>query len=383
MSPTLALALFGTAATLLAAAPAALAAAAAPPIPTVTVTTAPNVQQDSAVLERDGTYSTDINGYSYWAFNDTALSAANASGENFFSNSLAWATSLSATNGITLNGNQVDSAGLPTQFIPFTAQEALFNSEHAKVGKTCQELPCGEGLALWPGPIVYNPVNGQVIIPFAEIIRGGPISGFDVIGGGISTGSVGPTGFTMTRPTEGTGTDPALLWPNGTQMFTDQAFILNGYYYAYGGKNVFVTTEDLLARVPVSEVLDTADWTYYAGAETWSSSVKSAVPVFDGSASGSSVFYDQYLNEYVAIYSQNFSNNIYYAVAYNPEGPWSAPTLLAVGATGYNNNADYAARAHPEFSPDGGQTIYVTYVQSTGAFGQDLPTLKVVFTRPN
>jgi hypothetical protein len=56
--------------------------------------------------------------------------------------------------------------------------------------------------------------------------------------------------------------------------------------------------------------------------------------------------------------------------------------LLAVGASGYNNNADYASRAHPEYSPDAGKTIYVTYVHSTGAFGQNLPTLQVVFGTP-
>jgi hypothetical protein len=364
----------------LAIAPAMTALAqSAPPIPSVTVTTLPIVQQNPAVLERDGTYSTAINGISYWAFNDTALSAPNASGQNFFSNSLSWSTSLSAPNGITLNQDQVDSSGLPTQFIPFTAQEAKFNSEHAGSGKSCQVKPCGEGLAIWPGPIVYNPANQQVIIPFVEIVRGGPINGFPAIGGGIAVGTILPTGFAMTRPIQGTGADPALMWGKTQQIFTDQAFLYNGYYYAYGSKNVFVTTEDILARVPADQVLNLAAWTYYTGNGTWGTNVKKAVTLFDGSASGSSVFFDAYLNDWVAIFSQNFTNNIYYAVASAPEGPWSAATLLAVGLSGYNNNADYATRAHPEFSPDGGKTIDVTYVQSTGAFGQDLPTLQVVF----
>ena len=359
------------------------AGAQPPPIPTVTVTTLPIVQQNPAVLERDGTYSAEINNYSYWAFNDTALTAANASGENFFSNSLSWSTSLDASAGITLNRDQVDSSGLPAQFIPFTAQEAQFNSEHAKVGKTCQVKPCGEGLALWPGPIVNNPANQQVIIPFVEVVRGGPISGFQSVGIGIATGTVTPTGFAMTRPSEGaTGQDPALMWPAGTQGFTDQAFLLNGYYYAYGSYNVGLTTKVILARVPIAEVLDASDWTYYAGNETWSTVEKKAVALFNGSASGSSVFYDQYLDEWVLIYSQNYSNNMYYAVANAPEGPWSAQTLLAVGASGYNNDADYASRAHPEYSPDAGKTIYVTYVHPTGAFGQNLPTLQVVFGTP-
>jgi hypothetical protein len=354
-------------------------AQSAPPIPSATVGVVRTVQQNPAVLLRDGTYSAEINGNSYWAFNDTGLTAPNASGENFFSNSLSWSTSLNATGGIVLNKDQVDSSGLPSQFIPFTAGEAAFNSDHAGSGTACKVQPCGEGLAIWPGPIVYNPANQQVIIPFVEIVRGGPISGYPAIGGGISVGTVTPNGFAMTRPIQAASGDRALMWPKGAQIFSDQAFLYNGYYYAYGGRSVFVTTEAILARVPVAQLLDQSAWTYYVGNETWSSDIGKAVTVFDGSASGSSVFFDAYLNEWVLIYRQNFANNIYYAVANAPEGPWSAQTLLAVGATGYDNNADYATRAHPEYSPDGGKTIYVTYVHSTGAFGQNLPALKVVF----
>ena len=359
------------------AAPAAFAASA-PPIPTAAVTVMPNVQQNPVVMARDGTYSAEINGLSYWAFNDTALSQYNASGENFFSNSLSWSTSLSAASGISLNQDQVDSSNLPAQFIPFTAAEAQFNAEHA--GKPCQVKPCGENLAIWPGPIVYNPADQQVIIPFNEIVRGGPISGFKLEGAGIATGTVLPNGgFSMTRPVQSTGTNPALLWQVGTQPFTSQAFLLNGYYYAYGNKNVWVSTEDLLARVPVDQVLDASAWTYYAGNETWSSNVKSAKAVFDGSSSGSSVFFDQYLNEWVAIFSNNYADTISYAVASAPEGPWSAATVLATGLPAWEGNYDYAARVHPEFSPDGGMTEYVTYVQDTGLLRQDLPTLQVVF----
>jgi hypothetical protein len=374
--------LFRSALLLTLAAPAAFAQSP-PPIPTATVTVLPNVQQNPVIDGRDGTYSLAINGYSYWAFNDTAMSQANASGQNFFSNSLSWSTSLSAANGIYLNQDQVDSSGLPTQFIPFTPAEAAFNSEHAGSGKKCQVTPCGEGLALWPGPIVYNPANQQVIIPFGEIVRGGPISGFKSEGAGIAIGTINPDGsFAMTRPTQSTGANPALLWQKGVQAFTDQAFLLNGYFYAYGGKNVFVTTEDLLARVPIDQLLNLSAWTYYAGKETWTTNVKQAKPVFDGSASGSSVFFDNYLNEWVAIFSGNFSNNIYYAVANAPEGPWSASTLLYTGLPGYEGNADYAGRAHPEFSPDNGQTEYVTYVQDTGFLSQDLPLIQVVFGPP-
>jgi hypothetical protein len=357
------------------------AAQTAPALPPVlSVTMMPDVEQDPVVLERDGNYSALINGISYWAFDDTALRTPNAAGLNFIDNSLAAATSLDASRGIHLNRDQVDSSGEPTRFIPFTAGEIGFNTTHTASACTATSH-CGASLALWPGPIVYDPVSTTVIVPFGEIIRGGDIKGFQSVGGGLAVGHVlGDGSIRLTRRIEDPGAlNPSLMWSNPEVSFTDESFIYNGMYYAYGGKGVFVTTEDLLARVPVAQVLQKSAWTYYAGGGVWSSNVADAVPVFDGSASGSSVFYNQALGVWMAIFSGNFVNDVYYTVANAPEGPWATPALLFTGQPGYNNNADYAAHAHPEFSPDGGFTAYVDYVQSTGPFGQVLPLVKVVF----
>jgi hypothetical protein len=355
-----------------------------PPLPSiVSVTTMPNVRQNPVILERDGNYSALINGVSYWAFDDTAMSKPNASGQNFIDNSLSVATSLNATFGISLNRDQIDSSGVPERFIPFTAQENAFNASHA-AGHCTAPAHCGASLALWPGPIVYDPASAQVIVPFGEIVRGGDIKGFQSVGAGLAVGRVLSNGFLgLTRPAQNPGSQsPTLMWSAGEQSFTDESFILDGMYYAYGGKGVFVTTEELLARVPLPQLLQSAAWTYYAGNGEWSSNVGDAVPVFDGGAAGSTVYYNQYLSVWMAIYSGNFSNDLYYRVAYAPEGPWSDQALLFTGIAGYNNNADYAGHVHPEFSPDGGMTEYVDYVHSTGAFGQNLPLVKVVFAAP-
>jgi len=362
----------------------AACAAGPPPLPPlVSVTPMPDVRQNSVILERDGNYSTTINGVSYWAFDDTALSKPNASGQNFIDNSLSVATSLDASTGITLNKDQVDSSGVPERFIPFTAGEVNFDTTHNSSHCTAA-AHCGASLALWPGPIVYDSASKTVIVPFGEIVRGGGISGFPSVGAGLSTGTVLANGYlSMTRPVQNpAGANPTLMWGAHEQAFTDEAFIQNRYYYAYGGKGVFVTTEELLARVPIAQLLQKSAWTYYAGNGVWSGNVADAVDVFDGGAAGSSVFYDAYLGEWVAIYSGNFTNSVYYRVANAPEGPWSDQALLFTGLAGYQGNADYAAHAHPEFSPDGGMTIYVDYVQSTGAFGQALPLVRVVFGRP-
>lgn len=360
-------------------------AASPPPIPPVlSVTAMGTVTQNPVIDGRDGTYSALIRGASYWAFNDTAMKQANASGKNFIDNTLSWATSLDATNGITLNRDLVDSTGVPTRFVPFTTAEAAFQYAHDPSHCTAPPASCGENLALWPGPIVFDPAGQQVIVPFGEIIRGGPISGFPSVGAGLAIGPVYPNGhFTLNRPIQNPGAKyPTLMWGQGEVAYTDQAFILGSTYYAYGGKGVFVTTEDQLARVPVAQILNKSAWTYYAGNGVWSTDPNAAVAVFDGGAAGSSVFYNAYLGEWMAIYSGNFTNDVYYRVAYHPEGPWSAQALLFTGQTGYQNNSDYAGRAHPEFSPDGGQTQYVTYVHDTGFLQQDLPLTRVVFGKP-
>jgi hypothetical protein len=82
---------------------------------------------------------------------------------------------------------------------------------------------------------------------------------------------------------------------------------------------------------------------------------------------------------YVAIYGGVENDNLYYAVSYHPWGPWSAATQFYTGLPGYQNNADYAALAHPEFESGKGQTEYVTYVQDTGFLAQQLQLVQIVF----
>jgi hypothetical protein len=337
------------------------------------------VTQDPVVQGRDGTYSAQLGSDSVWLFNDTTLTVDNASGENFFSNSLSWATNLDATNGITLNGNYVDSSGYPTTFMPFLPWELEYNSEHAGSGTNCQVQPCGAEFAIWPGPLVPDPARNRALILYGEIWRSPTYSGWINIGEGIAVWQSGK----ITRPVINPGTTyDTLMWTGTDVGFTSGWVVVGETLYTYGNQSEFLAENTQIAQVPLASATTASAWTYYAGNNTWSSSAANAVTVFNGGAAGSSIFYDNFLGMYVAIYSGVEDNNLYYNVSYEPWGPWSAATQFYTGLPGYENNVDYAALAHPEFSQGNGQTQFVTYVQTTGFLAQDLQLLKVVFAPP-
>lgn len=326
-----------------------------PPIPAIqSVTPMGTVMQDSVVQARDGTYSAQLGNVSVWLFGDTALTVYNASNQNFFSNSLSWGTNLNATNGITLNGNYVDSSGYPTTFFPFLPWELQYNQQHAGSGTSCQVQPCGAEFAIWPGPLIPDPARKRALILYGEIWRTPPYSGWVSIGEGIAVWQNGK----IIRPVMRPGTPyPTLMWQGTDVGFTSGSVVSGDTLYTYGNKGAFLAEDTEIAQVPLASATTASAWTYYAGNGTWSSSASNAVTVFNGGAAGSSVFYDNFLGLYVAIYSGVFSNNLYYNVSYTPWGPWSAATQFYTGLPGYQNNADYAALAHPEFAQGNGHPV--------------------------
>src|ERR1700722_1332256 len=72
-----------------------------PPIPPIqSVTPMGTVTQMPLVQGRDGTFSALIGGKSVWLFDDTAMTKANATGNNFIDNTMSWTTNLDASQGI-------------------------------------------------------------------------------------------------------------------------------------------------------------------------------------------------------------------------------------------------------------------------------------------
>jgi hypothetical protein len=140
--------------------------------------------------------------------------------------------------------------------------------------------------------------------------------------------------------------------------------ISNGMLYAYGC-GVASNSNDKgcrLGKVNPADVLNRSAWSFYAGSGNWSSQLSDAVTVFPGN-NILSVAWNNYLQQYVAVYSAPLSQNVLLRTAPNPEGPWSLETLAFTAMQPAQGNV-YDALAHPEYDLDGGQTIFVTYSRS-------------------
>lgn len=368
----------------------------APPLPQVAVTAFAPIAQDSNVVGRDGNYSVGVGTQSYWAFRDTGLTGANASGTGFIHNSLAVASSLDAGKGIDLDKNLVDDTGLPKQFVPFTAAERAFNAAHKKTGTGTNDCAagtgCGDSYAIWPGAIAYDPASGTVIVPFSEN-EDGPDAQY--VGTGFAIGTVGSKGWLrLVRPKQNPdagAANPTLMWSSAEKYFgTNDAFVYDGYLYAYGTTDVgYGYPGQLLARVLVADITTKSDWQYYAGSGNWSASSADAVSTFTGGLDGTTVFFDNYLGQWVATYMGMYDGVLHFRVANLLVGPWSAEGTLTTALVGANGAFGTEGHAHPEFSPDGGQTEYLTYSLLTGSTGgtypiatYEQPLVKFVFTKP-
>jgi hypothetical protein len=100
-----------------------------------------------------------------------------------------------------------------------------------------------------------------------------------------------------------------------------------------------------------------------------------AVSLFTG-GSIMSVSWNNYLHNYVAVYSPPFSQNVKLRTSLAPEGPWSAESTAFVAMQPASGNV-YDAHAHSEYDAGGGQTIYVTYSRSTGRFSSEVRLVAV------
>lgn len=354
------------------------------PPPGVTVTSASDlglIQANSDIVGRDGAYSATFQGNSVWLYGDTFLANPDVSGRTLISDSWSYTTALTAQNGIGGFHELLDSAGAPTMILQETPAEQAYNQAHA--GNSCPQQPCGARWALWPAAVVADPASNQALV-FYMVVNARPGS-FNFQGYGSSVAIWQDFQGLPQRPTFNAPLDPNhpdLMFGQSDPSFGSAAFISNGTLYIYGCHTPSNTGDQgcRVAKVVPATVQDRTTWMFYAGSGNWSSQISDAVSVIpDGNIM--SVAWNDYLQQFLAIYSPPFSQNVVLRTGPNPEGPWSA-SLTAFVAMQPVSGSVYDAHAHPEYDANGGQTTYVTYSRSTGAFSSELRLVAVQLHRP-
>ncbi len=343
----------------------------------VKVTSAPDLgllETNSIISSRDGGYSALFAGYSVWLYGDSFLTKNNEDGYNFISNTWSYTANFDTSSGITGFQERVDSLGVPKQFFPLTDEEKTFNDRH--LGDNCLEKPCYARWAIWPGAIVVDPVKNWAYIFYEKIYAETGNANFQGVGKSIAVWKNfddSPERPEFNRVDE----HPTLAFTAAVPAFGSAALLVDTILYIYGCDVDFVDKPCRLASVPIDDVLDLNAWQYYAGNDSWSSNINDAKSVFNGNDI-MSVFYSSYLDRYLAVYSQPLDTKTMLRTAPTPEGPWSKPVKAFDALPPFENVFGvYDALAHPEFTSDDGQTIYITYSRQTALFTGEVTLVAV------
>jgi hypothetical protein len=335
------------------------------------------------ILGRDGAYSALFQGNSVWIYGDTFIAKPDAQDRTLLSDSWSFTVDLNAQTGLSGFQERLDSTGAPTMILPETAAEQAFNQAHNV--NNCQAQPCGARWALWPGAIVVNAADNSALI-FYSVVSALP-GAFNFQGIGTSVATWQNLQSQPQRPALNppiVADHPDLMFMENEPGFGSAAFVSNGTLYVYG---CGVATHGFdkgcrLGRVAPSSAQSRSGWTFYAGSGTWSSRLSDAVSVFNGN-NILSVSWNNYLQRYVAVYSQVFSQNVMVRTSAKPEGPWSGETVAFVAMAPSDGNV-FDAHAHSEYDLNQGQTIFVSYSRAMSApFSSEVRLVSLTLRRPS
>lgn len=322
------------------------------------------IEVNPAILQRDAGFSAFFQGQSVWLFGDTLLEFPSADNRQMLSSSLSATYDIDAGDGLAGFSENVDAVGAPAAFFPMTDSEQLFNASHGE--EMCEGEDCIAHWRLWPGTIVVDLDNDLAYVFYRKVVVKSGDFNFSHVGHSISVWK------NISEPPERPVFNYVESYP--TLFFSEEdaagfgsaAVVVGDDVYIYGCELVedTLTKPCHVARVPLTRILDKSAWSFYKGGG-WSLNIGESHPVFTGNDM-MSVFFNSYLNRFVAVYSEPMAATAMLRTATRPEGPWSAPIkLLSVDAPENPYGWVYDFLAHPEFSEEGGRVIYITYSKKT------------------
>lgn len=335
------------------------------------------IKVNPAILKRDCGISAIFQGRSVWIFGDTLLETPNADNMVFISNSWSSTYDMDAGDCIQEFCEVVDTVGAPAVFFPLTEEEKLFNA--ASADESCEQERCAARWHIWPGAIIVDSAKEWAYVFYRKVLVNYDTPDFYHVGHSIAVWKnylEAPQ-----RPVfDYVDSYPTLLFAEqGDRGFGSAALVIDKQAYIYGcelgedglGKPCY------LAKTPLDNILDRSSWSFYSGDGKWSMDLHDSQRVFYGNDM-MSVFYNPYLDLFVAIYSEPLGSTAMLRSAERPEGPWSPPiTLFTVDAPENVRGWVYDFLAHPEYSPDNSGRIYISYSKKTDQMHSQLHLVAV------
>lgn len=288
------------------------------------------------IVGRDGGGSVVLGGKILWLYGDTFYHP------NFSPNPPTpdiWRSATSSYSDFSDPYNSVqggvDSRGNPLQVIPLTAEEAEYNR--------VKNNPTNDRYVIWPsGQITQN--NNTAVLFFLRFLAGAD----------KSAGKSG-IGVATLRAGEGVATrQPGLLF-GPTEPAFRVSMVRGDYVYLYATECGTETCP--VARALISRATERSAYTFWDGT-SWNMDVARAKPVVPVSNYGYTVMWSDALGKYVQAMIGNFSRQVYFSFANEPQGPWSSP----VKAFEVAGETTYVPYFHPELSQ--GNAVYMTYTRN-------------------
>ncbi len=332
------------------------------------------VPQSALIQGHDGGASFVAWGHAVWIYGDTPLNENDAQGFTWHSNSFATTDDFDPSDGLGGFGERLDGAGAPLPLVANTDEEAAFNAAHQ--GDPCATQPCGARWAIWPGAAAFDESAGRAYV-FYGLIYAEP-GDFNFHGVGQSIAVWSDFSSLPERPVVAPSSPhPTALFGEGEPGYGAAALLDGGFLYSFACEKATLTFPCTMARVPPAQALDRAAWRYWDGG-AWSADLAAARALFDGAPS-MRVFFDQHLARWIAVYSAPLSDDVVARTAPALTGPWSDDARLFTADRKGMGGWTYDAEAHPELSPDGGRTLYVSHTRPNGQgwFGSETALWRV------
>ena len=282
--------------------------------------------------------------------------------------------------GQLVNGQHVDATLVHNSMAiqygkdPTTATMDFFYGQSADARATAFILPEDGRGWFWMFDGAMTPKGLYVFLVQIERTGKDPVFDFEVTGswlGEVENSKDAPSTWRIRQfkiPWAEFSATRGILWGSAVLQ-------VKNLLYIYG------TSEDrhtkvhqkhmILARVPISSLVDFSQWRFYADGR-WVSDFTRSSRLCENMPHEYSVSYLPALKQYVAVYSQEgLSNNILARLAVEPQGPWSDPIQLyqCPEADWDQSVFCYAAKAHETLS-NTPEELVITYIANSVDFNK-------------